>query len=163
MALFGSVNDFNFIKKLNKEVLEDVMEQQVGYYKISLPDSQPNIYGETVNKIYKDVVLLYCVVRHNEFDTTVDSKTANINRNLEVSFLRDHLIEANIYPERGDMIVYNDDYYELVSKNENQYFGGKLPDYNYGGTYLDNFGGSLSINCKFNYISQDNKTYSIIQ
>ena len=124
MALFGSVNDFNFIKKLNKEVLEDVMEQQVGYYKISLPDSQPN---------------------------------------LQVSFLRDHLIEANIYPERGDMIVYNDDYYELVSKNENQYFGGKLPDYNYGGTYLDNFGGSLSINCKFNYISQDNKTYSIIQ
>lgn len=163
MALFGSINDFNFIKKLNKEVLEDVMEQQVGYYKISLPDSQPNIYGETVNKIYKDVVLLYCVMRHNEFDTTVDSKTANINRNLEVSFLREHLIEANLYPERGDMIVYNDDYYELVSKNENQYFGGKLPDYNYGGTYLDNFGGSLSVNCKFNYISQDNKTYSINQ
>jgi hypothetical protein len=41
--LFGSKRDFDLLVHINRELLKDVVEQEVGYYKLSLNDTQANI------------------------------------------------------------------------------------------------------------------------
>ena len=53
-------------------------------------------------------------------------------------------MEANVVPETGDIVMYNELYYEVDNVNQNQYFLGKDPDYAYSDG-LDEFGASFSI------------------
>ena len=52
MALFGGLRDIALFKTMNRELLEDIISTQIGYYKIKLGDTQPNMYGEAINKYY---------------------------------------------------------------------------------------------------------------
>ena len=38
--LFGSNRDFNLLTKINRELLKDIVEQEVLYYKLSLEDTE---------------------------------------------------------------------------------------------------------------------------
>ena len=45
--LFGSQKDFNALSThISREILKDIVEQEIGYYKLSLTDTQANLYGE---------------------------------------------------------------------------------------------------------------------
>ena len=58
MALFGSVRDAVMQIGVASEFVNNVVTQQIGYYKIVLPDTQPNVYGEAFVKQYIGPVLL---------------------------------------------------------------------------------------------------------
>jgi hypothetical protein len=66
------------------------------------------------------------------------------NRPLSVRFFRKDLVDANVIPEIGDAILWNEDYYEVDNLVENQLIVGKDPSYPYSDT-VDNFGESHSI------------------
>jgi len=38
--IFGSNRDFNLLTKINRELLSDVVEQEILYYKLSLQDTE---------------------------------------------------------------------------------------------------------------------------
>ena len=65
-------------------------------------------------------------------------------RVVDFRFLKVDLEYANVVPETGDIIMYNEIYYEVDNTNENQYFLGKDPQYSYS-EGLQNFGASFSI------------------
>ena len=44
--IFGSNRDFNLLVGINRELLSDVVEQEVLYYKLSLEETEANLYGE---------------------------------------------------------------------------------------------------------------------
>ena len=50
MAIFGSSRDIDTFKIMSKELLNDIITQQIGYYKIVLNDTPVNIYGESITK-----------------------------------------------------------------------------------------------------------------
>ena len=52
--LFGSKKDFDVLTHIGRELLKDIVEQEIGYYKLSLEDTQANLYGEATNKIFLD-------------------------------------------------------------------------------------------------------------
>jgi hypothetical protein len=131
MALFGSVRDAVMQIGVASEFVNNVVTQQIGYYKIVLPDTQPNVYGEAFVKQYIGPVLLNCLIVRGDFTTVTDS----FGQDLEV---------ANVVPETGDIIMYNELYYEVDNTNENQLFLGKDPAYTYS-SGLQNFGASFSI------------------
>jgi hypothetical protein len=60
-------------------------------------------------------------------------------------------VDANLVPEVGDIVMYNEGYYEVDGTNANQFFSGKNPDYPYEpnplNPGLENFGTSVSIIC----------------
>jgi hypothetical protein len=58
--------------------------------------------------------------------------------------LKYHLEVANVYPEAGDVILYDEQYYHVDGVNENQLIVGKDPDYTYQ-EGLENFGSSYSM------------------
>ncbi len=144
MALFGTVRDVTMFKGISMEFVHNVATQQIGYYKVILPNTQPNVYGEALVKDYIGPVLIDCLIERGDFTTVADSFGPDSRREVVFRFLKDDLITANVVPETGDIIMYNELYYEVDNTNENQLILGKDPDYTYSDG-LQNFGGSFSI------------------
>ena len=155
MAIFGSLRDINMFKGVTKEFVENVVSQQVGYYKVMLSDTVPNVYGESAEKRYIGPVLIFSLIERGDF-TFEDwqESSSDLTREVTFRFFKDHLIDANVVPELGDIIMYNELYFEVNNVNENQLIVGKDNQYAYS-TGLNNFGSSYSIILKTHYTSPD--------
>lgn len=154
MAIFGSKRDINFFKSISRELLEDIVSTQCGYYKVMLDQTQPNVYGESLSKYFMGPVLLNCLIERSDFTAVASELGPDYNRDVTFRFLKDHLVDANVVPEAGDVIMYNELYYEVDGVNENQLVLGKDSDYSYS-PGLENFGASFSIICITHFTSPD--------
>lgn len=144
MALFGAKRDITMFTGVARELVDDIVTQQVGYYKVILPNTTPNVYGEALVKDYIGPVLLNCLIVRGDFRTLNEDFGPDSRREVTFRFLKESLIEANIVPEIGDIVMYNELYYEVDNYNENQLILGKDSDYAYS-EGLQNFGNSFSV------------------
>jgi len=166
MSLFGSNRDISVFRHVNRELLNNVIEQKVGYYKIVLDKSLPNMYGESLTKTYNNPVLINCLIERGDTSPLTNEFGMDITRTIKCRFLRDDLagldlstelgadgrgFNYNIYPEVGDVVLWNNDYYEVNNVNENQLVVGKDPSYSYSDN-TNNFGSSWSIIVECFYI-----------
>lgn len=143
---FGSQRDFALLVGINRELISNVVEQEVLYYKISLEQTKANIYGESLDKVYWSAIKLNCLIERGDQQTTSDDFGPDNIRDVKFAFLRQDLLEVNTFPEVGDIIEWQNDFYEVDNTVENQLFLGK--DENYSLTdYGKNYGGTLSIIC----------------
>ncbi len=152
--MFGSSRDVATFKIFTRELVEDIVSQEIGYYKIMLNDTQANVYGEATKKYFIGPVLIPCLIVRGDFSRTDTDYGLDTDREVDFRFFKDHLIEASIVPEVGDVVMYNEVYYEIDNVNENQYILGKDPDYSYS-TPVENFGQSYSIILTGHYASPD--------
>ena len=142
--LFGSNRDFDLLVNINRELIKDIIEQEVGYYKLSLDDTQANIYGESLEKIYLDPVKLNCLITRGDQVIDIDEFGPDLGRNASFAFIRQDLVDANTVPEVGDVVLWHEDYYEVDTVRENQLFIGRDKSYNLT-SYGANYGSSVSI------------------
>ena len=154
MALFGSAKDILTFTGMAREVMENIVSQAIGYYKYKVDQVDVNVYGEGMNKYFIGPVLLNCLIDRGDFEPVKDDFGVNVERKNTFRFLKYHLIQANIFPEPGDIIMYNEDYYHVDNVNENQLIVGKDPDYSYENG-LNNFGTSFSILLETHLSSQE--------
>lgn len=154
MSLFGSARDIATFKIFTKELVEDIISQEVGYYKVMLSNTPVNVYGEAMNKQFIGPVLIPCLIVRGDFNIEGTDYGPDTVRTVDFRFFKDHLIEANVVPEVGDFVMYNQDYYEVDNVNENQLILGKNPDYQYSDGPED-FGQSYSIILTTHYSSPD--------
>lgn len=145
--IFGSQNDFSLFVGINRELLSDVVEQSILYYKISLEDTEVNIYGEGAQKVYWSPLKLDCLITRGDQVVTVDEFGPDLTRDASFAFLRQDLVDANTVPEVGDIIMWHENYYEVDLVKENQLFLGKDNAYNLT-DYGAQFGASVSIICQ---------------
>jgi hypothetical protein len=150
MALYGRNKDVLLFQGLNTELLHRIIEQQIGYYKPQLEDTPSNIYGEAQNKTWIGPVLLKCLLDRGDQTSLNDDFGVDRNRTLTARFFRKDLVDANVVPEIGDVILWNEDYYEVDNLVENQLVVGKDPSYPYSDT-VDDFGSSHSIIVECHY------------
>jgi hypothetical protein len=144
MALFGSLRDVRMFTGVASEMVDNIVTQQIGYYKVYLPTTKPNVYGESLVKSYTGPVLLNCLIVRGDFTITQSDFGPDTRRAASFTFLREALVAANVVSEVGDIIMYNELYYTVDNVNENQFILGKDPDYSYSDG-LDNFGSSFSV------------------
>jgi hypothetical protein len=149
-ALYGKSRDISLFRTISREVVNDIIEQEVGYYKVYLNSTKVNIYGESQAKSYVGPVLLKCLIIRGDQASTTQDYGPDRNRDLTVAFLRDDLIPYELVPELGDVVLWNKDYYEVDNLVENQLIVGKDPNYAIT-DYLDQFGSDFSIilNCHY--------------
>lgn len=159
MALFGGGRDISLFKTISRELVNDIIEQEIGYYKISLPHTTPNIYAENISKSYIGPALLKCLISREPQSTNNNPIISDRGRNITVAFLKADLITYQLVPEKGDIVMWNQDYYEVDNQIENQLIVGKDPDYRIS-QYLDNFGSDFSIvvECHYTRIDKLNLT-----
>ena len=142
--LFGSQKDFNVLTRIGRELLKDIVEQEIGYYKLSLIDTQSNIYGEATDKVFLDPVKLNCLITRGDQVVTTDDMGPDLNREASFAFLRKDLETSVVVPEVGDIINWQENFYEVDTVRENQLFVGRDNSYNLT-DYGARFGKSVSI------------------
>ena len=150
MALFGSSRDISFMIKVNNELLDDIIQQEVDYYKLYIPETKSNdtanLYGEaSAQKTYYRPVRLTCLKDRTAGTQAIqdDQFGIDITQNYTFRFLRPKLEELNLVPQIGDIIETRGNYYEVDNTNEVQWIAGK--DKDYGKSVGPEFGRNFSI------------------
>ena len=151
MALFGSSRDISFIKKINNELLDNVIQQEVDFYVLSLADMVSNLYGEaSQGKTYYRPVRLTCLLERGDQTYVADDQFGvDVTQQMTFRFLKPRLRELNLVPKAGDIVEVRGVYYEIDQVNENQFVAGK--DNDYGKNVGPEFGESLSEICIAHY------------
>jgi hypothetical protein len=150
MALFGGSRDISLFRHINKELINNIIQQSVGYYKIVLDRTEANLYGESLTKTYNDPILVNCLIERTPPTWTETEFGADVTQDITVRFLRDILVDIQLVPEVGDVMLWQENYYEIAGTVENQLFVGKDPSYAYDDT--NDFGSSISIIVNAQYI-----------
>ena len=144
MALFGGSRDISLFNSLGKELINDIIQSEIGYYKFALEKTTSNVYGESVGKMYYEPVRIACLINKQDQAWSSDDFGSDINQSIDFRFLKVSLKDINLVPEIGDILLFKNNFYEIDSKIENQLILGKDPDYAIS-TGTTDFGSSHSI------------------
>ena len=188
MALYGGARDISMFRKVNRELMGNIISEEVIYYKYNVTTTKVNMYGESFEgRNYANPVALFALVEIGPQESPVSDLGVDFTWTMTFRFLRDDLLSptldynasmsfgsnlnplpgtygANIHPEVGDIIQYQNGYWEVDNTNATQFFTGKDPDYPYNngnGTPnpinpgLDQFGYNVEVRCDCHYVPSD--------
>ena len=129
MALFGGSRDISLFHNLNKELLNDIIQTEVAYYKFALEQTTVNVYGEAPGKNYYEPLKVACLINREDQAWSSDNFGSDVNQTITYSFLKKELRDINLVPEVGDLLLFRNNFYEVDGKTENQLILGRDPDY----------------------------------
>jgi len=160
MAMFTGQRDVSLVRKLNRELMGNIITQQCALYQFKLEETKVNIYGEAAeSKFYNGPFLFNVLINRQNQVYAENEEGIQFNQPIEFYFLRDDLVDADVVPAVGDIVLYQESYYGVQSTVGNQYWGGKNPDYpnnvNPLNPGLEKFGNNLSILVSTYYIPAD--------
>ena len=164
MALYGEARDISLFRHINRELMHNIISQQVVYHQYDLVETTVNIYGEAAEgRVFQEPILLYSLIERGDESSPIFDEVGTIEQNLTFRFLRDDLVDIQLVCEQGDIIQWKNLYYQVDNVITNQYFVGKNPDYpnkdsngnNPLETGLENFGTNLSVICQAHYVPAD--------
>ena len=144
MALFGGSRDISLFHNLNNELLKDIIQTEVAYYKFALEQTTSNVYGESMGKNYYEPLKIACLIDRSDQDWSSNEFGSDINQSIGFQFLKNELKNINLIPEVGDILLFRNNFYEIDGKVENQLVMGRDPDYAIS-TGTTDFGDSFSI------------------
>ena len=144
MALFGGKRDISFIKNISRELINDIIQTEVAYYKFALEQTKVNVYGEAPGKNFFEPLKIACLINKEDQAWSSDQFGSDINQAINFRFLKEELRNINLVPEVGDLLLFKNNFYEVDAKVENQLILGRDPDYAISTETID-FGDSFSI------------------
>ena len=150
-ALFGSSRDISLFKKISSELVDDIIQQEVSYYKYHLEETKGTkagqLYGEaSAQRTYYRPIQITCIAETAGQTTAQDDQFGiDILQTIILKFLTQKLRDLNLVPRLGDIVEFRGFYYEMDQIVENQLIVGK--DYDYGGSVGPEFGESYSLVC----------------
>lgn len=130
MARFVTQRDFEFIQHITRELIDETMDVAIILYKIVIGSTKTNIYGEATSKTRYTPVKINGIVKYEKNTLGKDDGFgSDQEQQVEFRFARRMLQEVNTYPEIGDIVGYNNHYYEIHNITETQLIAGK-PGFN---------------------------------
>jgi hypothetical protein len=108
---YFSQRDLNMINSLNGELMGDIIENLIQIFKICPNETKTNIYGETsseTGKWYFPAVQISALIER-----------------AEIKMREKMLRQLEFYPEIGDIVAWNDRYYEIDNVIQEQLLGGQ--------------------------------------
>jgi len=128
MALFGGMRDAKFLAAINSELINAIVDTEIEYFKIQIEQSDSNLYGESERKAYYNSILIPCLITKDEKSSAMDDYGHTYTRTSKFALSRDLLETITLYPEVGDIILWDNEYFEIDNVDANQYFTGKNPE-----------------------------------
>ena len=129
MALFGGSRDISLFHNLNKELINDIIQTEIAYYKFALEQTKVNVYGEAPGKQYFEPLKIACLIDKQDQSWSSDNFGSDINQTISFRFLKESLQNINLFPEIGDLLLFKNNFYEVDERVENQFILGRDPDY----------------------------------
>ena len=122
---FTPQKEIDFFDKVNEELIDDLVGQAIDIYKVSLSETEENMYGEAASgKTFDRGYRVNCLIQFNEPETSLNEFGSDVNASIEIYFHRNSLKDSDFYPEIGDIIDWNQFYWELNSVTEPQLVSG---------------------------------------
>jgi hypothetical protein len=187
MALYGGARDMSMFRKVNRELMGNIISQEVIYYKYNVTTTKTNMYGESFEgRNFADPVMLFALIELGSPESPTSDLGVDFTWPITFRFLKDDLLSptldynasmsfgsnlnplsgsygANIQPAVGDVIQYQNGYWEVDNTYDTQYFTGKNPEFPYTDANgnnplnpgLDQFGYSVEVRCDCHYVPSD--------
>lgn len=128
MALFGGIRDAKFLAAINSELINAIIDTEIEFFKLQIEQSAANLYGESERKAYYDSILIPCIITKDEKSSAMDDYGHTYTRTSKFAISRDLLERVGLYPQPGDIIFWDNEYFEIDNVDANQYFAGKNPE-----------------------------------
>tara|TARA_Y100000004_G_scaffold81585_1_gene91589 strand:- start:766 stop:1230 length:465 start_codon:yes stop_codon:yes gene_type:complete len=121
---FTPRDDIKLFDAINEELIDELVGQTVDIYKVNLDDTESNLYGESTSKTFDVGFRVNCLIQFNEPETTMNEFGSDTNASIELYFHRNSLKDTDFFPEIGDIVDWNQFYWELNSVTEPQLVSG---------------------------------------
>jgi len=145
MPLFGSARDISLFRHLNRELMNNLIDTTVDILKSSILDMNENLYGEVVGKEYFQSVRVGALITKESKEYQSTEYGVDVEQSCEFNFLRDDIADIpNLRLEVGDVLKWNNIYWEIDTVNMGDYYAGQNPNYSHAG---DQHGWNQSIRC----------------
>lgn len=125
---FFSERDLRVINSFNGELMGDIIQTEVTIYKVCVDATKTNVYGEADQQsggitFYPGVEITALIQRE---DITTDYSEFGPDRKQDVVFkFRENMLkEINLFPQIGDVILFNERYHEIDNVVQEQLLGG---------------------------------------
>jgi len=125
MPKFVLGRDVDFFKSIARELVDDVIQNTIVLFKINMNETKINIYGEALNKTWYPGVELFALIDKEPEVARYEGFGLDTDQNITFKLDRWMLEEKGIYPEVGDVIHWNEGYFEIDNTNEVQMVGGQ--------------------------------------
>ena len=118
--------EFDLLNQMNEELIDEIVGQSVDIYKVNVEQTDSNLYGESTTKFYDIGFRVNCLIEYAAPEINQDEFGSDLNSNITMFFQRENLASGslNFYPENGDIVDWNDYYWEINGTTEPQLFAG---------------------------------------
>lgn len=124
---FITERELDFIDRVNKELIQKVVGQEISYYAIradlSLID---DLYQESVEKVWDAPVKVNARILWNNDSVATTNKGSDSKYSPEVYFHKLELEERNVVPRDGDFVEIGEVFFEITSVTTPQIVFGQL-------------------------------------
>ena len=130
MAIFNLEKEWGFINQISEELVKRIIDNTFNLYKISVRETKTNIYGESLETTYLPAVQVYGIFTRNPQENIEGEHGINVTQKVTFALQREDLKLKNVYPEVGDILQYNNSYFEINNVEENVLIAGQ-PEKNF--------------------------------
>jgi hypothetical protein len=123
--LFITQREIDYFNDIGKEVIKDIIGQQVIYWPVSTLKTKIHpVYNEAVKKIFENPIKVDALVGQPNWETRMTSFGPEQVNKLEVFIQARDLAQKGLEVSEGDYFTYGDQAYEIVSAlNLNNFMG----------------------------------------
>ena len=82
MALFGGSRDISLFNTVSKELVNDIIQTEVGYYKFVLEKTTANVYGEAMGKMFYEPVRIAGLIDRGDQAWSSDDFGSDVNQTV---------------------------------------------------------------------------------
>jgi len=125
MPKFLVGRDLDLFKSIARELVDDVIQTAITIFKLNIYESKVNIYGEAINKTWYQGVEMYCLIDKEPENVVYEGFGPDNSQTITFKLDKQMCEEKSIYPEIGDMVYFDNSYYEIDNTNEVQFIGGQ--------------------------------------
>lgn len=116
--LFLTPRELNFMSDIAKELVKDVMGNEIYYYSISeVKTKMDGVYGESSKKVFNNPIAIEAMVASPQGTSNVTEFSVDETWKIEAWVQYRDLVEKGIEISMGDFFSFGDVMYEIVGLN----------------------------------------------
>ena len=124
---FIGQKELTFIARVTKELIQNVIGQEVTYYQILADKTKTNdLYNEAINKAYAVPVRVNCLVYYENTQEAVTNFPPDAKFKVDVFFHNSELVDRNLAPKMGDFVQFGEVLYEIYQATQPQIVFGQI-------------------------------------